>query len=164
MHTQSAKTVQCSSDDEHLSTASTVEDVFNECPEDVLNAVRKYFCPALRDLLQHGMMTVLLIRIKINYLLFVTQPSQAAHASRLRVGCLPSRQRPKDIGTVDTAVGTTVASGTVHVWSVFVAYFEMKNGREFSDAPVRKLSQSFNLENIGGRAFTSRQVGCFVNG
>ena len=34
------------------------DDVFAFCPEEVVNCVRKYFCPTLRDLLQHGMLTV----------------------------------------------------------------------------------------------------------
>ncbi|CAI2355581.1 unnamed protein product [Caenorhabditis sp. 36 PRJEB53466] len=34
----------------------------------------------------------------------------------------------------------------------------MKTGRDTSDAPVRKLSQSFKLDHVGGRSITSKQV------
>lgn len=35
-----------------------LQDVFERCPEEVVNAVRRYFCPALRDLIQHGLLPV----------------------------------------------------------------------------------------------------------
>ena len=35
-----------------------LQDVFEHCPEEVVNAVRRYFCPALRDLIQHGLLPV----------------------------------------------------------------------------------------------------------
>lgn len=35
-----------------------MQDIFDRCPEEVVNAVRKYFAPALRDLLLHGMLQV----------------------------------------------------------------------------------------------------------
>jgi hypothetical protein len=33
-----------------------------------------------------------------------------------------------------------------------------KHGKEFTDSPARTLSQSFNLNVVGGRAITLKQV------
>lgn len=33
-----------------------LQDVFRSCPEEVVCAVRKQLCPALRDMLQHGLL------------------------------------------------------------------------------------------------------------
>lgn len=37
-------------------------------------------------------------------------------------------------------------------------FYDSKSGREFSDAPVRRLSQSYQLEAVGGHTVTSKQV------
>lgn len=45
-----------------------------------------------------------------------------------------------------------------HAWDLLVQFYDMKHGREFNEAPARKLTQSFNLDNIGGKAISSKQV------
>jgi len=37
-------------------------------------------------------------------------------------------------------------------------YVCMQHGKEYNDAPVRKLSQSFCLDIVGGKAITPKQV------
>jgi len=37
----------------------------------------------------------------------------------------------------------------------------LQHGKEYNDAPVRKLSQSFSLEIVGGKAITPKQVYCY---
>uniref|UniRef100_A0A914VCF6 RUN domain-containing protein n=2 Tax=Plectus sambesii TaxID=2011161 RepID=A0A914VCF6_9BILA len=115
-----------------------VEDVFEKCHEEIVTAVRRDFCPALRDLLQHGL-----------------QDQTSVNSSGLGAfGCFPARQRrPPSPGA-----GGVTQKAPEHAWDPFVRYFDMKHGREFSEAPVRKLSQSFNLNSIGGRSVTSRQL------
>jgi len=34
----------------------------------------------------------------------------------------------------------------------------VQHGKEYNDAPVRKLSQSFSLDIVGGKAITPKQV------
>uniref|UniRef100_A0A0N4U9I6 RUN domain-containing protein n=1 Tax=Dracunculus medinensis TaxID=318479 RepID=A0A0N4U9I6_DRAME len=58
-------------------------------------------------------------------------------------GCLPSRK---------------VSQKLNHIWDVILFYYDSKWGRELSDAPVRQLSQSFQLDEIGGRSITSKQI------
>lgn len=37
-------------------------------------------------------------------------------------------------------------------------YYDSKFGREYCDAPIRRLSQSYQLDMIAGRSVTSKQV------
>jgi len=105
------------------------EDVFRSCPEEIVAAVRKQLCPALRDLLQHGMLN----------------PANTSN-SMVALGCFPTRSQK-----IQT-------DQNIHAWDVIVKYYDMKHGKEYSEAPVRKLSQSFNLDSIGGKAITSKQI------
>ncbi|VDK48288.1 unnamed protein product [Cylicostephanus goldi] len=45
-----------------------------------------------------------------------------------------------------------------HIWDVVLFFYGSKSGRELEDAPVRKLSQSFKLENVAGKSITSKQI------
>jgi hypothetical protein len=72
-------------------------------------------------------------------------------------GCFPNRARPAS-PTTPLSIDTAANNKIEHAWDVIVRYYVLKHGREFSEAPVRKLSQSFNLDSIGGRSITSKQV------
>ena len=68
------------------------------------------------------------------------------------MGCLSSRSRPPE------ATEPSQTRSQQHIWDILVAYFDMKHGREYSDAPQRKLSQSFGLDSVAGsKSVTSRQ-------
>lgn len=59
-------------------------------------------------------------------------------------GCLPSR-----------------SSGIIqemHAWDLLLKFYDMKHGVEYNQSPARKLSQSFHLEMVGGKAITSKQT------
>lgn len=45
-----------------------------------------------------------------------------------------------------------------HIWDVILYFYNLKTGKDTTDAPVRKLSQSFKLDHVGGRSITSKQV------
>ncbi|XP_077978464.1 RUN domain-containing protein 1-like [Glandiceps talaboti] len=49
-------------------------------------------------------------------------------------------------------------STNVHAWEIFVDYYNMKNGIKYTRSPARKLSQSFQLDIIGGTAITGKQT------
>ena len=36
--------------------------------------------------------------------------------------------------------------------------FHFQHGREYNETPARKLSQSFGLDMVGGKAITAKQV------
>jgi len=42
---------------------------------------------------------------------------------------------------------------------VVVDELHVQHGKEYNDAPARKLSQSFSLDIVGGKAITPKQVG-----
>ena len=51
------------------------------------------------------------------------------------------------------------ASGkSMHAWELILKYYELKNGERYNSTPARKLSQSFNLDIIGGTAISNKQV------
>ncbi|XP_064634006.1 RUN domain-containing protein 1-like isoform X4 [Lineus longissimus] len=59
-------------------------------------------------------------------------------------GCLPKR--------------SAKAQKMMHAWDLFMKYYELKNGREYNESPARKLSQSFDLDIVGGKAITAKQT------
>lgn len=49
------------------------------------------------------------------------------------------------------------SSTTMHAWELVLKFYEMKNGEKFNSTPARKLSQSFNLNIVGGNAISYKQ-------
>ncbi|GAB6018509.1 hypothetical protein CHUAL_000207 [Chamberlinius hualienensis] len=56
------------------------------------------------------------------------------------------------------AVSSDMGPKTLHIWELILMYYEMKNGRAYNATPARRLSQSFNLEIVGGQAVTIKQT------
>ncbi|KAK6058640.1 hypothetical protein COOONC_03787 [Cooperia oncophora] len=110
------------------------DEIFERSEEEVVTVVRRQLCPSLKALLEHGMLSET-----------VTHRSLP---SSLGLGCFVAKN------------GASYAKPTPlqHVWDVILYFYGSKNGRELSEAPVRKLSQSFKLENVAGRSITSKQI------
>ncbi|XP_075218419.1 RUN domain-containing protein 1-like isoform X2 [Lycorma delicatula] len=49
------------------------------------------------------------------------------------------------------------SNSTMHAWQLVLKFYELKNGEQFNSTPARKLSQSFNLDIVGGSAVSSKQ-------
>lgn len=64
-------------------------------------------------------------------------------SSLISFGCFSSRAKSR--------------TQMMHAWDLFLKYYEMKHGREYNDSPARKLSQSFHLDIVGGKAITNKQ-------
>lgn len=77
-----------------------VDDVFSGNGEELVAAVRKILCPALRDLLQHGM----------------TLPAAAKSGRLVPVGCFPTRSQQ---------IPATSAQQR-HAWDVILQYYQTK--------------------------------------
>ncbi|XP_049953896.1 RUN domain-containing protein 1 [Schistocerca serialis cubense] len=45
----------------------------------------------------------------------------------------------------------------MHAWELILKYYELKNGEKYNSTPARKLSQSFNLDIVGGNAISNKQ-------
>ncbi|CAG9788278.1 unnamed protein product [Diatraea saccharalis] len=59
------------------------------------------------------------------------------------IGCFPVRR--------------SSSSRPTHIWELILRYYDMNDGDRFNSTPARKLSQSFNLDIVGGTAITNRQ-------
>ncbi|KAG0717755.1 RUN domain-containing protein 1 [Chionoecetes opilio] len=94
---------------------------------EVTMAVRKHLTPALRDLMQHGLMPVGQSQSLVPFL-----------------SCLPHppSHRPSKL---------------MHAWDLVLQYYHLKKGHQYNRTPARRLSQSFNLEITGGGAVTNKQ-------
>lgn len=104
--------------------------------EKLTQAVRKELCGALRDLFHHGLNT---------------NGSSGVHPNQMMVvplfftlGCFSTRSQASARG--------------VHAWDIILKYYELKNGYLYNASPARKLSQSFNLQIVGGMAITPKQT------
>lgn len=111
------------------------DEIFERSEEEVVSVVRRQLCPSLKALLEHGMLSQTVV--------------QRSLPSSLGVGCFVARH-----GTGFGSKSTPLE----HIWDVVLFFYDSKNGRELSEAPVRKLSQSFKLENVAGKTITSKQV------
>lgn len=45
----------------------------------------------------------------------------------------------------------------MHVWELFLKYFDIKHGKEYTQSAANKLSQSFNLNIVSGKPITIKQ-------
>lgn len=59
------------------------------------------------------------------------------------MGCFPVRR--------------SSTSRTTHIWELVLHYYDLNDGDRFNSTPARKLSQSFNLDIVGGTAITNKQ-------
>lgn len=96
--------------------------------DDVTITVRREFAPALRHFFEHGL-------VKISNSQVLMTPITACLSPQVR------SNNPKP-----------------HAWDIFIRYYNIKHGKEFSESPARCLSQAFDLDIVGGTAITSRQI------
>lgn len=59
------------------------------------------------------------------------------------IGCFPVRR--------------SSSTHSIHIWELILRYYELNDGDQFNSTPARKLSQSFNLDIVGGTAITNKQ-------
>lgn len=59
------------------------------------------------------------------------------------MGCFPMRR--------------SSSSHATHIWEFILRYYDLNDGDRFNSTPARKLSQSFNLDIVGGTAITNKQ-------
>lgn len=97
------------------------------CNARVTTAVRKKLAMAIKDLVEHGL----------------TQNNQNMSLVPL-IGCFPVR-------------GPAPKEKSFHAWELILAYYDLKNGETYNSTPARRLSQSFNLELVGGVAVSNKQ-------
>ena len=98
-----------------------------ESQVEMVKAVRKGICPALREILTHGLV----------------QPNKTTSLVPF-LSCAVPRTGPS----------SDSCANTFHPWQIFVAFYRTKDGQSLMATPQRSLAQSFSLEIQGG---TSKQ-------
>jgi hypothetical protein len=46
----------------------------------------------------------------------------------------------------------------LHAWDLVLGYYNLKRGPSYNATPQRRLSESFGLDIVGGKAVTSKQT------
>jgi len=140
--------VECLTDTDCTTTASNTSLAASEesssshsQPEFLMNSplvttiVRRELAVAIRDLMQHGMV------------------SAGGRSSIIPfMGCMSSKA-----GQNRASASATTSGTLIHAWDVIMKYYRMKGGPEFNAAPARKLSMSFGLD-LSGTAANNRQA------
>ncbi|CAL8095160.1 unnamed protein product [Calicophoron daubneyi] len=132
----------------------------------LIRAVRRQLCPALRDLIEHGIIKKTLSTIH-------EEPgglvSQGSFLLRPILGCLAHRHSnvmEDGFDAVDTMGDEDPLSdypnrirhrSGPHAWHILLKFYYTKNGQMYNESPARKLSESFDLDSYGGKAITLRQ-------
>uniref|UniRef100_A0A0N5A3E5 RUN domain-containing protein n=1 Tax=Parastrongyloides trichosuri TaxID=131310 RepID=A0A0N5A3E5_PARTI len=129
--------------------------IFDRNDSKIVLMVRKEFCVALKDLLMHGVKTI---------------PSKPSDSKGIimstisetlgTIGCSSRRNyQYSRVSTNESKSGEDIKiKKIVHIWDVIMFYFYSKHAHILEDIQVRKLSQSFNLENVSGKTVTSKQL------
>lgn len=97
------------------------------CNVKVTCAVRKHLAVSLRDLMQHGL----------------TSELGKNNSIVPFMGCFS--RKPHFI------------EDNMHAWELIMMYYTLKNGEQYNTTPARKLSQSFNLDIVGGTVVSNKQ-------
>lgn len=132
-----------------------IPEMFDKNDSKIVLMVRKEFCIALKDLLMHGVKSI---------------PSKPSDSKGLfmstltgtlnTIGC--SSKRNHQYSRVSTGEMKDLNEIKIkkinHIWDVILFYFYSKHAHILEDIQVRKLSQSFNLENVSGKTVTSKQL------
>ena len=107
----------------------------------ITNVVRKELAPAIRDLMQHGMIQV----IKLKFIL-------RSSFDQIFSLILQNSRRSSLVPFMNCMSNKSSSANTammVHAWDVVVKFYKLKQGHEYNSAPQRKLSQSFGLDLAG---------------
>lgn len=59
------------------------------------------------------------------------------------IGCFPIRR--------------SSSARPMHIWDLILRYYDINDGERFNSTPARKLSQSFNLDIVGGTSISNKQ-------
>lgn len=97
------------------------------CNVKLTYAVRKHLAISLRDLMQHGL----------------TSEVERRGSLVPFIGCFSRKPQQFDEG--------------MHAWELIMMYYTLKNGEQYNTTPVRKLSQSFALDIVGGTVVSNKQ-------
>ncbi|KAL3313039.1 hypothetical protein Ciccas_008364 [Cichlidogyrus casuarinus] len=162
--------------------------MLEEASRELLHVVRRVLCPALKDLIEHGLLSrrdlVGSTSLSSGRGSFASQKSsklkeKSHRKARVYSSASMRRQRVQEFAADDDddvapAMGEEESifvdedseedsdeeydgHRPVHAWTLFMHFYQMKDGEAFNATPARKLSQSFNLEIVSGKSITNKQ-------
>ncbi|CAH8575368.1 unnamed protein product [Schistosoma bovis] len=157
-------------DDTESSSCDTSEFLYTEAERSVVHVVRRYLCPALRDLIEHGLIKKALQKIDENSPLGLAN-KRSILLLRPLLNCLDSRSRNHsedkfeclDLNDPSSDYISNSFSGSrsnyigIHAWDVLMRFYQIKNGPRYNESPARKLCESFDLDTVDGKTITNRQ-------
>ncbi|CEF71058.1 RUN domain-containing protein [Strongyloides ratti] len=132
-----------------------IPEMFDKNDSKIVLMVRREFCVALKDLLMHGVKSI---------------PSKPSDSKGIfmstitgtlnTIGCSSRRNHQYSrVSTSEIKDSNEMKIKKInHIWDVIMFYFYSKHAHILEDIQVRKLSQSFNLENVSGKTVTSKQL------
>lgn len=116
--------------------SAVIEPEFLMSSPAVTSVARRELAPAIRDLMQHGLIQGGSLASSSS------SPSLSTHSLIPFMGCMSARRRAREAPTY----GSKAIPPAVHAWDMVVSFYELKQGRQFNSALQRKLSQSFGLD------------------
>uniref|UniRef100_A0A0N5BHN2 RUN domain-containing protein n=1 Tax=Strongyloides papillosus TaxID=174720 RepID=A0A0N5BHN2_STREA len=144
---------------EVLSTPSIcseeMPELFDKNDSKIVLMIRKEFCGALKDLLMHGVKN---IPSKPSDSKGIFMSTITGTLSTIGCSSKKNRQYSRLAAGESNAVNDIKITKINHIWDVIMFYFYSKHAHILEDIQVRKLSQSFNLENVSGKTVTSKQL------
>ncbi|CAH8576048.1 unnamed protein product [Heterobilharzia americana] len=174
LHSEKTELTSCTEENDDPSNGpyETEEFLHTEAERTVVLVVRRYFCPALRDLIEHGLIKKALSMIDENSPLGLVN-KRSIFLLRPILNCLDLKSRnysedgfesldlnePSLNDELYTKYSSVSRSNHLgfHAWDVLMKFYQIKNGPRYNDSPARKLCESFDLDTVGGMVITNRQ-------
>nr|CAH8855472.1 unnamed protein product [Trichobilharzia regenti] len=169
-HEEKAESVSCTEEnDDLMDDPYETEFLHTEAERAVVHVVRRLFCTALRDLIEHGLIKKALSQVDENSPLGLVHKS-STFLLRPIINCLDTKNYSEDgfeylnlnettndeISTKNSSKSRSSPFG-FHAWDVLMRFYQIKNGPRYNDSPARKLCESFDLHAVGNKKITDRQ-------
>ncbi|CAH8855553.1 unnamed protein product [Trichobilharzia szidati] len=170
LHEEKTESVSCTEEnDDLMDDPYETEFLHTEAERAVVHAVRRLFCTALRDLIEHGLIKKALSQVDENSPLGLVHKS-STFLLRPIMNCLDTKNYSEDgfeyldlnettndeISTKNSSKSRSSPFG-FHAWDVLMRFYQIKNGPRYNDSPARKLCESFDLHAVGNKKITDRQ-------
>lgn len=114
--------------------------------ESVVSIIRKSFCPALKNLLEHGLREIISPSPADGSVLSFLGLDSLRNKNAVNSKYLHPEMRKFDGFKIE------------HIWDVLQLYLKLSRSLEMRDAIVSNLSETFKLDKVDGKTATSKQI------
>lgn len=171
-------------DDEQAFREIKGSDKYTALNAELTTIVRKNFAITLKKLIQHGLYRDLDTSSIVPFIGCFSSESISTHTTPWVPTQKPNQRQHNDDDDVAAEISDPIrtelggggrpnmmadddrdygladvndAMADKNPWELILEYYHLKKGDAFNDTPARKLSQSFNMEIVGGAATTNKQ-------